>query len=93
LCHAERRESDCFDFDFAYEGLLLGSRHLWGPVAALLVLVVLGSFIPLAEIGGRAVDDLRRLSWFGLCVALKNCKVNVDIDYFSFYVHVLHTTH
>ena len=42
---------------------LLGSRHLWGPVAALLVLVVLGSFIPLAEIGGRAVDDLRRLSW------------------------------
>ena len=56
---------------------LLGSQHLWGPVAALLVLVVLGSFIPLAEMGGRAVDDLRRLSWFGLSWGVVACCAHV----------------
>ena len=51
-----------------YTGLTaaLGDPALWGPIGSLLVLVVMGSFIPLVEIGGRGIIDLRQLSWFGL---------------------------
>jgi hypothetical protein len=37
--------------------MMLGSKHLWGPLVALLILVVLGSLIPLAEIGKIIILD------------------------------------
>ena len=57
---------DCLLATYASLTGILGEDYLPGPIAGLLVLVIMGSVIPLIEIGGRAVDRLQQLSWFGL---------------------------
>ncbi len=55
---------DAFLIAYAITTTVLGSPHQYGPLVALFVVEIMGAFIPLAEMGGRALDRFADLSKF-----------------------------